>query len=353
MRCHLATAVTVRTPPARNPLSTAVQFVTRPLSDGLYLSDHLIAGALAAAASFIALHPLDTLKTVIQKSAISPSVSAGAVVSPAKIATAGVSPPRSLNAFSALITTLQNGGIPALYRGLSPCLIGQVPANAIKFAAYESLTQAARVVFPRRSKSIGVDFICGALAFVACSVVLVPSELLKQRLQAGVAGGVRGAISSIIRNGGWRAAYTGYGATLLRDVPYTMLEFGLYRQFKRFARAVMHCDVLTAPQEVALGGIAGGCTGFLTTPLDVAKTRLMTQGSGVARQYSGVFDALVKIGRTEGIPGLFKGSATRVIWLVPFTAVYFGVHEAMKRTLLERRKSAALTPRQTLTYKSE
>lgn len=46
------------------------------------------------------------------------------------------------------------------------------------------------------------------------------------------------------------------------------------------------------------GALAGSITGVLTTPLDVIKTRLMTQGS--KRTYSNVFDCASKIAQQEG-----------------------------------------------------
>ena len=46
------------------------------------------------------------------------------------------------------------------------------------------------------------------------------------------------------------------------------------------------------------GALAGSITGVATTPLDVIKTRLMTQGS--KRTYSGVIDCARKIGQEEG-----------------------------------------------------
>lgn len=174
--------------------------------------------------------------------------------------------------------------------------------------------------------------------------MLVPGELLKQRLQAGVYPSMTSAVSNMIRHEGLRTMYTGYKATLARDIPYTMLEFGLYAQFKRVLRAMLAKDALTPGQELAVGGVAGGCTGFLTTPLDLAKTRLMTQGGGLGggvKQYNGIVDVLVKVGRTEGLQGLFKGSTARVVWLIPFTAVYFGVHEATKRALRARKQNVS------------
>lgn len=337
MRCHLATAVTVDTPSPVNPLRAAARFVTQPLDDGLYLTDHLIAGATASAAAVSALHPMDTLKTVIQRAA-----SATTTTSTSSVSTAS-----SLNAFSALVLTLRTGGVSSLYKGLSPSLAGQVPAGAVKFAAYESLTQIAYSISPKLQSNALCDYTCAALAFVACSVVLVPGELLKQRLQAGAYPSFGAAFRSMIKQGVKTGMYTGYRATLVRDVPYTMLEFGLYAQLKRAMRnALGNKRKLTTPEELMLGGVAGGLTGFLTTPLDLAKTRLMTQSMGtpgVAKEYSGIMDCLVKVAKKEGVQGLFKGSAARVIWLIPFTALYFGVHESTKRVLLKRKTAIALS----------
>jgi hypothetical protein len=47
----------------------------------------------------------------------------------------------------------------------------------------------------------------------------------------------------------------------------------------------------------------------ITNPLWVTKTRLMLQYDGVnapQRQYKGMFDALVKIYKNEGVRGLYK-----------------------------------------------
>lgn len=326
MRCHLATAVTVQTPMAVNPIDAIVRFVTRPLSDGLMLTDHLIAGAVASAGAVAAMHPLDTLKTLIQKSSTVAATST--VGAPGSTA--------STNALGMLFTTLRTKGLGAFYKGLLPNLASQVPSGAIKFAAYESFTQLSSKLFPDMRGSALVDYTCAALAFVVCSITLVPGELVKQRLQAGVYPNMASALVNIVRNEGPRALYTGYAATLIRDVPYTMLEFGLYAQFKRTFRLYKR-EKLTSGEELALGGLAGGCTGFLTTPIDLAKTRLMTQAAGPGRQYSGVFDVLTKVARNEGLPALFKGSVPRVVWLIPFTALYFGIHEAAKRKLFSRR----------------
>lgn len=245
--------------------------------------------------------------------------------------------------FSALSSVLESSGVPGLYKGAGASVAGQMPAGAIKFAAFETLTQFAARIMPKRAGTAPVDFTCAALAFVCCSFFFVPAELVKQRLQSGIYPGFRAGIRTIVQKEGALGLYTGYKATLMRDIPYTMLEFGLYSQFKKLLRLTLGKSKLSGSQELLMGGVAGGLTGFLTTPLDLAKTRLMTQAvaTGSAAHYKGVFDVMAKVARTEGMSGLFKGSVARTTWLIPFTALYFGLHEWSKRALHKRKVSTA------------
>ncbi|GAB0493418.1 hypothetical protein MMPV_004700 [Pyropia vietnamensis] len=305
----------------------------RPLSDGLHIPDHMLAGAAATASAVTVMHPLDTVKVHMQR------------------ASAGAGAPQSI--VSSFRSIVSGSGVGGLYRGVGASVAGQGPAGAVKFAVYEGLTQAVGPRVPTDAKVLA-DFACAAAAFVACSVVLLPAEVLKQRLQAGVYASAREGIREVWAREGIRGFYRGWTATCVRDVPYSMLEFGLYGQFKRVARGLLarreghptHGPAavatpvrLSAKQEWLIGGLAGGCTGFLTTPLDVAKTRLMTQVHlPVEQQSRGILQALSRVVASDGLPGIFCGGSARVAWLIPFTAVFFGVHEASKRALLRRKR---------------
>ena len=48
-----------------------------------------------------------------------------------------------------------------------------------------------------------------------------------------------------------------------------------------------------AVETSEIGACAGAFTGLITTPLDVLKTRMMTQGS--TKAYSGVLDCAMKV----------------------------------------------------------
>ena len=51
---------------------------------------------------------------------------------------------------------------------------------------------------------------------------------------------------------------------------------------------------ITTVQGLAAAAITGGITSFITTPLDLIKTKLMMQSTSAGGQYSGVMDALTR-----------------------------------------------------------
>lgn len=87
-------------------------------------------------------------------------------------------------------------------------------------------------------------------------------------------------------------------------------------------------------ENCAVGSVAGGIAAALTTPLDVVKTRLMTQThTTAADRYSGVVHALRRIAAEEGVGALFSGLRPRVVWISVGGTIFFGTYEEAKRRL--------------------
>ena len=107
--------------------------------------------------------------------------------------------------------------------------------QAIKFATFEISKLFCEKNLPLKYHSMA-QFACAAGAFLACSIVLVPGEVLKVRMQAGTVTSLSMGIKSIFKQDGLSGFFAGYGATLLRDVPYTMLELGIYENLKSIMR---------------------------------------------------------------------------------------------------------------------
>ena len=87
-------------------------------------------------------------------------------------------------------------------------------------------------------------------------------------------------------------------------------------------------------------------TGAVTTPLDVVKTRLMTQGGmkGETRYYKGVMDCVTRTVAEEGWIALLKGISPRVTFIGLGGGVFFFVLEGAKKALgVDKRSTASNT----------
>lgn len=141
--------------------------------------------------------------------------------------------------------------------------------------------------------------------------------------------------------------YNGLSATLIRDMPYTALQFMFYEFFKKsFAKFqptsyphIPHKHPLTLYQEIISGGVAGMLAGAITTPLDVIKTILQTQrpqrdpfiaatpGTITSVYHAGVLSAFKNVYKRQGMKGLMSGLAPRVLWTGAQSTIMFVLYE--------------------------
>jgi solute carrier family 25 S-adenosylmethionine transporter 26 len=283
------------------------------------------AGALATMIGDLAMHPVDCIKTLQQSSR-------GA----------------SLSMLGASREILRTQGLSGFYSGAGTYVTTDGVAGSLKFATYEFLkrkwdAKCLTVQDTRkreRMQTWGVFAIAGA-AFLASSVVLVPGELIKQRLQLGQIDSVGQGIASILKNEGIGGLFTGYSGVCFRDVPYTMMELGLYDnlkrgylRFKQRRSDASNGEPIKISQfdEMLCAALTGGITGYLSNPLDIVKTKMMTDAA-----YGGFFTAFRQQVKQYGAASLFQGGVARVAWLMPFTAIYLPIYEEIKRTLLMAR----------------
>lgn len=124
---------------------------------------------------------------------------------------------------------------------------------------------------------------------MAASVVYVPSEVLKTRLQ--LQGrynnpyfnsgynyrSTSDALRTIIRQEGFSALFYGYKATIFRDLPFSALQFAFYEQEHRLAKEWVGSRDIGLGLEILTAVTAGGMAGVITCPMDVVKTRIQTQ----------------------------------------------------------------------------
>ena len=215
-----------------------------------------------------------------------------------------------------------------VFNGLSKNIAGCVPATALFFLAYEPTKRYLERTLPPE-QNYAAMFAAGATGCLASSIVRVPTEVIKTRAQTG---NKVQSLGGILRASGITGLFVGYGSFLIRDLPFDAIEFSLYEEAKiSYAkwRGRTPSEVSRAEATI-LGATAGGITGFVTTPLDVIKTRLMTDTCTIS-PLKGVVDCGTRIVREEGAKALFRGASPRVLWISLGGGAFFGVLESARK----------------------
>ncbi|KAI5923822.1 mitochondrial carrier [Camillea tinctor] len=292
----------------------------------------LLAGGIAGTTVDLSLFPLDTLKTRLQSRA----------------------------GFFA------SGGFRGIYRGVGSALVGSAPGAAFFFCTYEGVKESlASSSFPSSKDHphhsipaaeeswlapAATHMLAASLGEVAACAVRVPTEVVKQRAQAGLHGGSSAAALGAILSrrgevglvGVWRELYRGWGITVMREVPFTVIQFPLWEALKRWGAArkgagmggvegTTATTTVGAGESALYGSVSGAVAAAVTTPLDVLKTRVM-----LSRERQSVGAVLKDLFASHGIRPFFAGIGPRVMWISAGGAIFLGSYQWAVNALQSR-----------------
>ena len=174
--------------------------------------------------------------------------------------------------------------------------------------------------------------LAASLGEVAACAVRVPTEVVKQRAQAKHHPSSLSALTFILRQRRthgfahvWRELYRGWGITVVREVPFTVIQFPLWEGMKKGSlrrREKSSPSDVTAAESALFGSISGAIAAGLTTPLDVLKTRMM-----LAKQRESIFSITGRIWKEEGGRVFFSGIGPRTMWISIGGAVFLGSYQ--------------------------
>lgn len=176
--------------------------------------------------------------------------------------------------------------------------------------------------------------IAASIGEVASCAVRVPYEVVKMRSQTSIAKQVSNiAIArGIIAKEGFQGLYRGFSSTVIRDIPFSAIQYPVWEQLKvRHLRK--HKKPASASESAFYGSIAGAFAAFITTPLDVAKTRIMLADKSDLLASGRVTSALRAIKVERGVAGLFAGVVPRVLWISVGAAIFLGSYEKAIKVL--------------------
>ncbi|XP_038856567.1 mitochondrial glutamate carrier 1-like isoform X2 [Salvelinus namaycush] len=136
----------------------------------------------------------------------------------------------------------------------------------------------------------------------------------------------------LLKTRGLPGLYRGAGATLMRDVPFSMIYFPMFANLNALGRGEpsSHGDLQErAPflQSFMAGCTAGSVAAVAVTPLDVIKTRIQTLQKGEGEDtYRGIVDCTRRIWSKEGPATFLKGATCRALVIAPLFGIAQGVY---------------------------
>jgi len=192
------------------------------------------------------------------------------------------------------------------------------------------------------TKKFIIDWLTGGVSAAVSKTAVAPIERVKLLLQVQDASktiekkytGIIDVFVRVPKEQGFLALWRGNLANVIRYFPTQALNFAFKDTYKNmFMKGV---DKKKDPWKflfanLASGGAAGATSLFFVYPLDFARTRLAADvGKKGSREFNGLVDCLVKIAKSDGPIGLYRGFFVSVQGIIIYRAAYFGCFDTIK-----------------------
>lgn len=201
---------------------------------------------------------------------------------------------------------------------------------------------------PFDATSFAKDFIAGGVSAAISKTAVAPIERVKLILQVQHVSkqisedqrykGIIDVFVRIPKEQGFLSLWRGNLANVIRYFPTQALNFAFKDKFKQ-----IFLDGVDKKKQfwryfagnLASGGAAGASSLCFVYPLDFARTRLAADtGKGPnERQFKGLGDCLVKVFKSDGLGGLYRGFGVSVQGIIIYRAAYFGFFDTAKGML--------------------
>ena len=285
----------------------------------------LIAGGVAGVVSRTAVAPLERVKILLQVQGLS----------------AQGQTPHHTSLARSLRELWRTEGMLGLYKGNTVNCVRVFPSSAIQFGAYADLKTRLFGERGARGELLPQErLVAGGLAGAIAQLLTYPLDMVRARISTDMAGryhnGIVAAIVTVARDEGPAALFRGLLPSLIGIVPYVGIDFAVYDTLRPHMPRNERGEP-TVVGKLCAGGFAGACGQTVAYPLDTVRRVLQVQDvkvkhSGV--RYGGMLEALVGIGRRDGIVrGLYAGLTVNIVKVIPSVAISFVCFEAVKGAL--------------------
>lgn len=311
----------------------------KKVSKSQRLAASVVNGGIAGFTGLLCTFPIDLSKTRLQNQQV-------------------INGKRMYNGlFHCLRTVFKNEGFISLYRGALPNLLLIVPEKTIKL----SVNDYMRGVLSKDGKTVtpANQLVAAATAGFFQVFITAPMEMMKiygqdagriHAMNGGAAASptvvsTRFPVRVIMQQYGIRGFYKGFAATLMRDIPFSMIYFPLFAFLNKLALVLYSDELLYKHLDgsgdvdntsvdkkphvpffhtLICGVVAGGTAAAAVNPADIVKTRLQSIHAGT-RKYDGIADCITRIYREEGLRTFCRGAQARAMAIAPL----FGIAQSI------------------------
>mmetsp|Transcript_35518 Transcript_35518/g.54617 ORF Transcript_35518/g.54617 Transcript_35518/m.54617 type:complete len:251 (+) Transcript_35518:689-1441(+) len=228
--------------------------------------------------------------------------------------------------------TLADVGATALVRGCTTTSIFALFMGSIQFT-----------IFGMCRDRFG-PLVASAAGAAGSCLVSVPQEVIKQRLVTGVYSSFREAVPTIYKTEGILGFYSSWRPTMARNVPFVMATFVAMDFMKRkrlesnggsssSSGDYTEKKELSLLENAAIGMSAALAAGLLTQPVDVVKTRMMTQAASNQIPYKSAFDCVGTIVKNEGFFTLYSGLKQRAVYMCGLWGITFSLNSKFQQAM--------------------
>ncbi|KAJ7560699.1 hypothetical protein O6H91_04G141300 [Diphasiastrum complanatum] len=246
--------------------------------------------------------------------------------------------PKYRGLFGTVATIAREEGASSLWKGIVPGLHRQILFGGLRIGLYEPVKSLYvgkdHVGDVPLLKKIAAGLTTGALAITVAN----PTDLVKVRLQAegklppGVPrrySGAMNAYSTIFKQEGVAALWTGLGPNVARNAIINAAELASYDQVKQsLLKLGMKDNVFTHLLSGLGAGFIAVCVG---SPVDVVKSRMM----GDSKAYNGTVDCFIKTLKNDGPLAFYKGFVPNFVRLGSWNVIMFLTLEQTRKIFLK------------------
>ncbi|XP_051549209.1 solute carrier family 25 member 34 [Myxocyprinus asiaticus] len=310
------------------PTSSIARVSPAHMPRALWLPLDFTLGALACSGACMFTNPLEVVKTRLQLQ--------GELQAP------GSYQRHYRGVLQALLVVGRTDGIRGLQKGLTVALLYQGLMNGVRLGFYSYTEASGFTAAPGGSLIAGAT--AGALgAFIASPAYLVKTHLQAQAVATIAVGhqhnhqGVFSAFVSIYQREGVLGLWRGVNGAVPRVMVGSAAQLATFSSAKGWVTHAQWFSPHSWLAALTAAVISGVAVTITMTPFDVISTRLYNQPVDEfkrGRLYCGFVDCLMKVCRTEGIVGLYKGMTPVFVRLAPHTVLSMLLWDVLRQKAL-------------------